>query len=186
VWVPSHVGIKYNEEVDKIANNEIQKPSNYIQNTLSFNEKRNIAKSKYDEIKKSEIIQKIIHTNVLLPPFGPHPWFSHDKNRTASIALHRLRSGHNHLNGHTSKFKQITALCRNGCVTREDTNHLLIVCPALEQFRLKIKQCFTKYSLEFNKETVLGYNSTLTKKIQIKIRNNLISFLSAAKVLKEI
>ena len=91
--------IRYNnEEVDKIVNNEIQKPTNYIQNTLSFNEKRNIAKLKYDEIKELEIIQKIIQTNVLLPQFGPHPWFSHGKNRTASIALHRLRSGHNHLN----------------------------------------------------------------------------------------
>jgi len=186
VWVPSHVGIEYNEEVDKIANNEIHKPTNYIQNPLSFNEKRNIAKIKYDEIKKSEILRKLSCTNVLLPPFGPQPWFSHDKNRTASIALHRLRTGHNHLNGHRSKYKPITSLCRKGCNTREDSNHILIVCPALEQFRLKIKQLFTKYNLKFDKETVLGYSSNVTKKIQVKIRNNLISFLNATKIMKEI
>ena len=99
----------------------------------------------------------------------------HDKIRTASIALHRLRSGHNHLNGHRSKYKPITSLCRNGCNTREDANHVLIVCPVLEQFRTKIKHFFTKYSLEFNKETVFGYNSKLAKKLfELEVQNNIL------------
>ena len=185
VWVPSHVGIEQNEAVDILAKNENINQSKFVENALTINEKRNIAKHYYNSLKQSSITNKvIIHSN--LPFIGPKNWFSHDKNRIATIALHRLRSGHNHLNAHRSKYKPVSSLCRRGCNNKENTFHILLECPFIEQYRIKIKKFFSDNALNFNQENILGYNKELDSKLQIKIRNMLTSFLSTSAVLRDI
>ena len=185
VWVPSHVGIEQNEAVDILAKNENINQSKFVENALTINEKRNIAKHYYNSLKQSSITNKvIIHSN--LPFIGPKNWFSHDKNRIATIALHRLRSGHNHLNAHRSKYKPVSSLCRRGCNNKENTFHILLECPFIEQYRIKMKKFFSDNALNFNQENILGYNKELDSKLQIKIRNMLTSFLSTSAVLRDI
>ena len=186
VWIPSHVGIMHNETVDSLAQTENKTPSNFIQNVLSYSEKTNIAKKQFQKIKMSTIESQFPFPKIL--PYHPTPknWFSHNTNRVATVALHRIRSGHNRLNSHQSKYKPVLPFCRRGCNEKEDSEHLFLKCAALDANRVKITKIFEKHKIPFNLQTLLGCNFTLTGKQQLIIRNSVVSFLTSSKMIQEI
>nr|CAH0112721.1 unnamed protein product [Daphnia galeata] len=68
--------------------------------------------------------------------------------------------------------------CRYGCEAIENTEHILLNCPKNEPHRLKIRQLCLDNSLELNSETMLGLNTSLDTKTQLKIRDLLAIFRS--------
>ncbi len=133
----------------------------------------------------------IIDTSFPFPkiiPFHSPPknWFSHKTNRVATIALHRLRSGHNRLNGHQSKYNPVLPFCRRGCREKEDAEHVLIKCPALDEYRVKLKQLVQKYNIPLNVQTILGCNFDLRNNLQIIVRNAVLSLLKSSNYIQEI
>ena len=109
-----------------------------------------------------------------------HPivWHHH-KNRKTSICLHRLRSGHHRLNSFSHRIDhEVDPSCRYGCEAIENTEHILLNCPKNEPHCLKIRQLCLDNSLELNSETILGLNTSLDTKTELKIRDLTAIFLS--------
>ena len=183
MWIPSHVGITYNEQVDYLARSENDHPTLIHNNPLSLLEKMNIIKRKYQStiltnIKRTPSFQ-IVHRNTI----GPSPWLCH-QSRKISIALHRLRTGHNNLRSHRSRFDvDCSPFCRFGCKVKENAQHLLIDCSSLSKYRDKAMRVFSQFQLPFNLETLLGLNSVIPIDYQISIRNALVTFLLNTKLI---
>ena len=98
-----------NTEISVPAENK--NPSTMYQNALSFSEK-SIAKKPFQTVAISTIEQLFPCQTMIPTHLKPKPWFSHTTNRIATITLHRLRSGHNRLNGHQSKYTSFTILSK--------------------------------------------------------------------------
>jgi len=183
MWIPSHVGITYNEQVDYLARSENDHPTLIHNNPLSLLEKMNIIKRKYQStiltnIKRTPSFQ-IVHRNTI----GPSPWLCHP-SRKISIALHRLRTGHNNLRSHRSRFDvDCSPFCRFGCKVKENAQHLLMNCSFLSKYRDKTMRVFSQSQLPFNLETLLGLNSVIPIDYQISIRNALVTFLLNTKLI---
>ena len=89
-------------------------------------------------------------------------------------------------NGHQSKYKPVLPFCRRGCKEKEDSEHVLIKCPALEGHRAKLKQLVVKHNIPFTVQTLLGCNFDLRSKLQIALKNAVVSFLTSSTVIHEI
>ena len=130
VWIPSHYGIHFSEQVhsmDTLARQEVNSPSVRFENHLSFAEKLLVVKHK---------LLSLFHADVhRFPSFhaqhrkkiGPAPYFN-APSRKISVALHRLRSGHSQRNGYRFKFDPEchSPNCRHGCNAQEN---VLLDCP---------------------------------------------------------
>jgi hypothetical protein len=115
---------------------------------------------------------------------GPAPYFN-SPSRKVSVALHRLRSGHNHLNGHRFKFDPncLSPNCRHGCNAQENARHVLLDCPFSDRERLPLRLLFTQLNLPFSLENVLCLNDSIDKNSLFRIQYALSSFLIASKLL---
>ena len=184
VWIPSHVGIHFNEQVDTLARQEVISPSVRFENQLSLSEKLLVVKHK---------LQSQFHADIhRFPSFhaqhrkkiGPAPYFNAPSRRT-SVALHRLRSGHNHLNGHRFKFDPDcqSPNCRHGCIAQENARHVLLDCPFFDHERHPLRLLFTRLNLPFTLENVLCFNDSIPKNSLLNIRYALSSFLIASKLI---
>ncbi|EFX75318.1 hypothetical protein DAPPUDRAFT_108042 [Daphnia pulex] len=133
-------GIEGNEEADRLAHYECTNPSGTksglpplpirIIGLLRADWKENLL----GDLKKCQktCIQVMTKT-------GLTDWFPH-KDRATTICLHRLRSGHNHLNSFNHRIdKKADPSCRKGCEAMENVKHILIDCPATENQRQEIR-----------------------------------------------
>lgn len=131
-WVPSHIGLKGNEEADRLAKRAaISGLQIYIlpiySEILSQFKKHcyDEWKTHFDDICKCKgIWYKIIQNE---PP--RFPWFNnYDLNRNVLVTAHRLRSGHMPLNGFAFLMKKVNSPNCQVCNMVEDVHHRLMEC----------------------------------------------------------
>ena len=113
-WVPSHCGIKGNEEADKMA--KMGAKEEQPDNPISLSESKTIIKSM----------------------FKPHttPDGYHRLTRQDQVIIFRLRTGHCRLNQHLHKKMKVmpspTCFCGEA---EQDPNHILQECREFSQLR---------------------------------------------------
>ena len=177
MWIPSHVGICFNEQVDSLARSENEQPTSLFRNPLSLTEKITLTKRRHQSVFDS-LIRKTPTFQIKHKKFvGPAPWLIHP-SRKISIVLHRLRTGHNGLGNHRSRFDpDVSPLCRLGCSQRENAQHILIDCPRLVRCRAAILRLFSHIHLPLTLENLLGLHPSLSCQQQLIIRNALTTYL---------
>lgn len=186
MWIPSHVGIGFNEQVDSLARSENEHPTSFFNNPLSLTEKITLTKRRHQSVFDSLIRKtpsfQIKHRRFL----GPAPWLVHPSRRI-SIVLHRLRTGHNGLGNHRSRFDpDFSPLCRSGCSERENAQHILIDCPHLVKHRVAILRLFSHLNLPLTLENLLGLHPSIPCQQQLSIRNTLTTYLVNCKLIDSI
>jgi hypothetical protein len=178
-WIPSHTGINGNETVDRLAANECLNPSgNQATVLLSPSEEISImkpiwAKSLLQNLKRCQ--KKCITIKIRV---GTTKWHQHH-NRQTAICLHKLRTGHHHLNSFRHRIDQEEdPSCRHGCEAIKDSNHALTICQKYETHRQALRILLTSKNLPFDHDTIIGLNPTLDTNTQFQIRDALAKFLA--------
>lgn len=187
VWIPSHIGIVGNERADFLANQEALLTSNVAHNKLQPSEVLSKKKRKWDQTvldlwKKScqkDCIRMKQHLRQT-------PWHFH-KKRAVSVCLHRLRTGHHHLNSFSHRCdKEADPSCRQGCEAIENEQHCLLSCRAYQTHRAGLISFLNARNLPTNLQTVLGLNPDIDHPTQYKIRDLLASFLEKSRLIEMI
>jgi ribonuclease HI len=142
-WIPSHMGIGQNEQVDSLAKSSLQEP-----------ETSNFVPSKYDTRRK--INQSILAkwnnewemvTNNKLKTIKPNitPWINFEfLNRKESVIITRLRIGHSHL---THKYLlDKTPQPRCTCGSHLSIQHIFSDCIRTSGMRRRYNLSFSSLS----------------------------------------
>ena len=113
---------------------------------------------------------------------GIIPWH-HSNDRATSTGLHRLRSGHTHLNSFSHRINiDADPSCRLGCPAIENQKHVLIDCPLHNAHRQHILSFFLQKNLPLNPHTLLGLDPNINARTQTKIKNLLSTFLAKSSI----
>jgi ribonuclease HI len=184
LWIPSHVGIRGNEEADRLATRECSSPTGTrIKINLSPSEKISIVRTDWKEkvlLNLKNCLKPCIQSRIST---GLVRWLYH-KDRGITVCLQRLRSGHNYLNAFSNRIDQgADPSCRKGCEEIENVNHVLVDCQANEPHRHKLRYLLSNNNLEFNVNNLLGLNLNLSPTLQFKIRDTLAKFLSVTAII---
>ena len=183
-WIPSHIGVPGNEKADELAVGERQSPSGAkIVNSLDASE----CAARFKKVWQSSVVNKLQQeclkdTVQCRTSLGVFDW-QFDKNRQNSVALHRIRTGHNLLNKYQFRLDEgADPSCRFGCEKLEDAEHLLLHCPVLDSHRRNLVLFFSKNNIDLNFQSITGCNLNLDRNTQLKIRDKVISFFKVAKI----
>ena len=180
IWVPSHVGISYNEKVDDIARQALDvgapleislSPSDaliQIVNTLKkeWNEKYKCRSQNFGK-----------HHFQIFPDIPAKSWFCKDKHKYSKLSagdfkvLNRLITGHTYDKKYLNMIKVESSNQCDICKTLESAEHLIFKCQKYETIR-------PKYYF-FNLYTNLV---ELFKSDKTEIYLELIAFLSESKI----
>ena len=178
-WIPSHVGIPGNEAVDKLANTGRTSPTN---GSIICRPTTSDLLAKFKDTWNKKITDAIL-TYSPYPSIsaksklGPLPWHLHPTRKFTRI-LHKLRSEHNRLNGHLSKFElTLTPDCALGCHSKENSCHILIDCPYYSAHRNALISFFALHNIPYTLDNLLGYNLSLPNDIHFQVRDLLVKFL---------
>jgi hypothetical protein len=166
------------KKTGRLASDEASSPSgNYITNELSSGEHLSILKKEWETYVLLNL-KKCNKPRVQMKnKLGIIPWH-HSKDRASSTCLHRLRSGHTHLNSFTHRINnEADPSCRHGCPEIENQNHVLIECAYHNAHRQKINSFFRQEKIPLNTHTLLGLDSNISPRHQVKINNLLTSYL---------
>lgn len=138
-WVPSHIGIKGNEEADRLAKlgivegRETYVRVNYIELLPKYKNKSHEFWKEYFNVRSKD--KGIWYKSIVSEP--PRiPWFCNTRlNRKLVVTAHRLRSGHMPLNSFGFLMKKLNSPNCEECGTPEDVIHLLTECARFQAAR---------------------------------------------------
>ena len=177
IWIPSHIGIEYNEKADELAKNatkliintEIKVPySDFYELT---NDSLTKTQTKYIHEQDQKKGEFFIQNFFLDGKFAKKPWFWFlpDDRRIISPLL-RLRSNHTSLNESLFRKKMINSLsCECGWPS-EDVYHFFFECHHYEDQRKKLKVQMRKDEIYFNtSKDLLNLLKSKNKKILLYI-----------------
>ena len=100
-----------------------------------------------------------------------------------SVALPRLRSGHNDLKAYKHRLsEEEDPGCRFQCLAIEDATHLLLNCTRFTRERQKLSTLCEKTRIPFDTSTLLGLNPNLDNTIQFKLRNKVCESIFDTKI----
>jgi hypothetical protein len=187
-WIPSPAGIKGNEIADQLANSgrtaDDGETMTHIPNMAEklFKIKNRDTINNLEKLRNSSTNQAVTNRNTM----GIVAWHA-KKNRRIQSALFRLRSGHNKLNGRTSKWNPDTQPeCTHGCPQKEDPTHVLLQCPHYSTARMELAHALEKLKLPLEVPTVTGINFSIPKHTQYKIARALIRFIINTKIIERL
>lgn len=156
-WIPSHVQLKENDDVDLLANqaiadgipvNQLPLYSDFIH--LVKNQCSDVWQEYFDQRSR----EKGIWYRTIQPSIPRRPWIDttlYKRNYLKSIL--RLRSGHIPSNKFAFLMKKVTSPNCEECGVIEDIQHLLVECVRNAAFR---STCFTE-----NRAMDIGYVNSL-------------------------
>ena len=178
VWIPSHIGVDGNERADLLAGSAVGNPlAERVTFELSASEK--IARFRQEWIATYLSTLHLCLKPTALCREAPtiYPW-QFSKVRTLSIALHRLRSGHNLLRYQRSRINvEVDPGCRFGCLAIEDADHIVIHCPYFQLERQKLAAYCLRRGIELTLSNVLGCCPSLSRPTQFQLRDLVIKFI---------
>lgn len=139
VWTPSHIGIDYNEQADKVAKDACV-TGRAFEFSLSDSEAINIVENSIFDRWYKEVIEKDMMRNNsifhnIFPKRKKKPWFHKVKMSAKKIKLiNRLIVGCTY---DAVYLKRINAITSNECICGEieSSNHLIFDCPEFEVLR---------------------------------------------------
>lgn len=188
VWIPSHVGIQGNEVADQLATDRrAASTGDVLRNPLTQEE---ICKLMKDQSKTNNLVSLKSRSNNMAvqarSSTGLQPWLNH-LPRAMFTACIRLRSGHNKLNRFMSKMDPDTDQnCPNGCQEREDARHVLLECSTYSEERKTMEATCRSLNTPFDLPSILGLNSTTSRRSQLKISKRLAQCLITTKLIKRV
>ena len=155
-WVPAHVGIRGNEQADKLA----KWGARYGEN-LVCQYSVNDFLCYYDKLlkeKEKEVFGQRSQNRILdLYDYGtPPPDLCHPVRHLA-ISIFRLRTGHARIRSVLFKWKSVDSPLCEVCNVEEDVRHILMYCKKYERQRLPLKKACLKYFGAFTLRSILGH-----------------------------
>ncbi len=175
-WIPSHSGIKGNEEADRLAKNSVgQVPNHRFSRLASLQRKATKAdtllewSTEWNRSTKGQYLRRI---DTAIP--GPHvrKLYDHLPRQRAGL-LAQLRIGHNWLKSFSKRVKHSDSdRCECGAV--ETLVHVFIDCPNLREPRRQLREAIGN---RFNNlTTMLGGRIQRGSKITAKELNAVLDF----------
>ena len=161
-WIPSHIGLKGNEEADNLAKlgavngTEIYIFPIYSEAMMHYKIRCHEDWIEYfnDKSKSKGIWYKVLQNE---PP--RIPWFANQTiHRKLLVVAHRIRSGHMPLKGLAYLMRKVDSPNCDTCQKKEDVHHLLVECVRNQSQREIIVK-----TLKINKLDVGIFLSLLSK-----------------------
>ena len=133
IWVPSHIGIRGNEQADRSARDAISNPNSILVTTSLHTDLKHYMKKLIQNQWQSEWEQKKTKLNEI--KFSVKPWLSVPNGRRNQVILTRLRIGHTRLT-HDYLIKGTEEPKCEICQKKVTVKHFLVECPKYKVERI--------------------------------------------------
>ena len=117
-------------------------------------------------------------------PRNHHETYMRDKNRALDVCLTRLRLGHTRLKEHLNRLRmENDPNCRFCGTQPESIEHILLICPQLQNHQQKLKDNLRKENIPTNLETIIGTRNMNQRQAKI-VAANLKSYIKRTNLIE--